>query len=60
LIKVVTKVIYPVLPPKVEYFLTYLGQSLLPLISHLDTWGSDYMPVFNDLQDIKRSSGSPS
>lgn len=56
---VVTKVIYPVLPPKVEYFLTDLGKSLLPLISHLETWGSNYMPVFNDLQDVKRSSGSP-
>lgn len=51
---VVTKVIYPVLPPRVEYNLTDLGRSLLPLISGLEDWGSQYMPVFNELQEGKR------
>lgn len=50
---VISKIIYPVLPPKVEYFLTELGESLLPLTRHMEKWGSDYMPVFNELQRNK-------
>jgi len=38
---VVKKVIYPVLPPKVEYFLTEVGESLLPLVNMMENWGSD-------------------
>lgn len=50
---VISKIIYPVLPPKVEYFLTELGESLLPLTRHMEKWGSNYMPVFNELQRNK-------
>ncbi|MBB5634386.1 DNA-binding HxlR family transcriptional regulator [Pedobacter cryoconitis] len=50
---VITKIIYPVLPSKVEYFLTDFGKTLLPLISHMEQWGSEYMPVFNELQKKK-------
>ena len=35
----VRKVIYPVLPPKVEYFLTTEGESLLTIIDAMQTWG---------------------
>jgi len=51
---VVRKTIYPVLPPKVEYFLTDLGKTLLPLISNMEKWGTNYMPIFNELQQHKR------
>jgi DNA-binding HxlR family transcriptional regulator len=35
----VDRVIYPVIPPKVEYFLTPRGQSLLPIIHQMKLWG---------------------
>lgn len=35
----VTKEIFPVLPPKVEYRLTELGKTLIPVISALGQWG---------------------
>lgn len=35
----VTKEIFPVLPPKVEYRLTELGQTIIPVISALGQWG---------------------
>ena len=37
--ELVTKIIYPVVPPKVEYFLTDFGKSLIPVISALGNWG---------------------
>ncbi|WP_245327901.1 winged helix-turn-helix transcriptional regulator [Hymenobacter fodinae] len=35
----VSKIIYPVVPPKVEYTLTALGTTLLPVIAALGQWG---------------------
>jgi DNA-binding HxlR family transcriptional regulator len=37
----VTKVIYPVLPPRVEYSLTDFGKTLIPVIAALGQWGDD-------------------
>lgn len=37
----VTKKIYPVVPPKVEYSLTELGKTLIPVISMLGQWGDE-------------------
>ncbi|HBI89107.1 winged helix-turn-helix transcriptional regulator [Sphingobacterium multivorum] len=37
--ELVMKKIYPVVPPKVEYSLTDLGMSLIPIISALGQWG---------------------
>lgn len=35
----VSKVIHPVVPPKVEYSLTEFGDTLIPVISLLGEWG---------------------
>ncbi|SEW45947.1 transcriptional regulator, HxlR family [Chitinophaga sp. YR573] len=40
---IIEKVIFPVLPPKVEYSLTNLGMSLLPVIKIMDDWGTQYL-----------------
>lgn len=37
----IAKKIYAELPPKVEYSLTELGQSVLPMITALGKWGDD-------------------
>jgi DNA-binding HxlR family transcriptional regulator len=39
--ELVTKIIFPQLPPKVEYSLTDFGQSLIPVIALLGKWGDD-------------------
>lgn len=39
--ELVTKKIYPVVPPKVEYCLTEFGKSLIPVISVLGQWGDE-------------------
>ena len=41
----VSRKIYPVIPPKVEYTLTPLGESLLPAIHTLTTWAVENMPA---------------
>ncbi len=38
-----TRTVYPVVPPKVEYSLTGLGRSLQPILSAMYDWGSVYM-----------------
>jgi len=37
--ELITKKIYPVVPPKVEYSLTNLGKSVIPIILQLGIWG---------------------
>jgi len=40
---IIERVVYAVVPPKVEYFLTDLGTSLLPVINVMDDWGTQYL-----------------
>ena len=35
--------VFPVIPPKVEYSLTELGQSLMPILVAMRDWGSGYL-----------------
>lgn len=39
--ELVSKVIYPVVPPKVEYFLTDFGKTLIPVIAAIGGWGDE-------------------
>jgi DNA-binding HxlR family transcriptional regulator len=34
--------VYPVVPPKVEYSLTEIGKTVIPIIEILRKWGNDY------------------
>lgn len=38
----VSRKIYPEIPPKVEYSLTETGMSLKPVLSSLADWGNEY------------------
>jgi len=39
----ITRTVYPVVPPKVEYSLTSLGRSIQPILSAMYDWGADYL-----------------
>lgn len=39
--ELVSKIIYPVVPPKVEYSLSEFGKTLIPVIAALGNWGDD-------------------
>ena len=40
--ELVSKVIYPVVPPKVEYSLTDFGKTLIPVIATLGQWSDEH------------------
>ena len=42
----VTKTIFPELPPRSEYRITELGASLLPIIDAMLRWGEAHMDIF--------------
>jgi DNA-binding HxlR family transcriptional regulator len=39
--ELISKIIYPVVPPKVEYSLTDFGKTVIPVISALGNWGNE-------------------
>ena len=45
--RLIHREVYPVIPPKVEYSLTELGQSLMPILVAMRDWGADYMKTKN-------------
>jgi DNA-binding HxlR family transcriptional regulator len=40
---IIERKIYPEIPPRVEYFLTAKGKSLLPVIDLMKDWGNEYL-----------------
>ena len=38
----IERIVYPIVPPKVEYTLTEYGKSLIPILKSLVFWGKDY------------------
>lgn len=41
-----TRTVYPEVPPKVEYTLTETGYSLKPILDAMVTWGTNYQKNF--------------
>lgn len=40
---IISRVLYPEAPPRVEYALTSLGESLLPILYAIAEWGERYL-----------------
>jgi DNA-binding HxlR family transcriptional regulator len=47
---IVTRTIHPVIPPRVEYDLTPMGQTLLNTIGQLVTWADSHLPEISAAQ----------
>ena len=51
--------VYPVVPPKVEYSLTELGRSLMPVLIAMRDWGSEYLRSQNLASDCIMMNNTP-
>lgn len=49
---IVERKIYPEIPPRVEYFLTDKGRSLLPIIDMMKDWGNEYLLKGSNLSGV--------
>ena len=39
---IITRTVYPEVPPRVEYALSELGESMRPIIKSMENWGAEY------------------
>lgn len=39
---IITRTVYPEVPPRVEYALSQLGESMRPIMDAMEQWGLDY------------------
>ena len=39
---IITRTVYPEVPPRVEYALSVLGESMRPIMDAMEIWGTEY------------------
>ena len=49
---IVKREVFPEVPPRVEYSLTDLGDSLRPIINSMSDWGTDYIKALLELVQL--------
>lgn len=51
----VSRTVYPVVPPKTEYALTALGETFLPVLHAMCAWGQAYLDHFESGSSTEQS-----
>ena len=46
--QIITRVVYPVVPPKVEYQLSEIGLQLEPVVTSICDWGDNFREFLNE------------
>lgn len=47
---IITRTIYPEVPPRVEYALSELGESMRPILDAMKAWGENYKQTFQQAE----------
>ena len=45
---IITRTVFPEVPPRVEYALSVLGESMRPIIKAMETWGTGYQQMVRE------------
>ena len=45
---IISRTVYPEVPPRVEYALSELGESMRPIINAMEVWGKNYKEKYPD------------
>ena len=45
---IVSRIVYPSVPPMVEYRLTEIGEELIPIMGQMDLWGKKYVKKYQE------------
>jgi len=45
---IITRTVYPEVPPRVEYALSALGESMRPILMTMQEWGNNYKATLNN------------
>ena len=43
---IITRTVYPEVPPRVEYALSELGESMRPIMDSMESWGLNYKKLY--------------
>lgn len=49
---IITRTVYPEVPPKVVYSLSELGESMRPIIKAMETWGISYKQQLQEQKSV--------
>ena len=50
---IINRIVFPEVPPRVEYSLSALGQSLRPIIVTMNDWGAGYLKRRSNIENAK-------
>lgn len=54
--RVVKRTVYPVVPPRVEYELTELGETMKPMLKAMSDWGNLHKNITNEDKELLKVS----
>ena len=46
--EIITRTVFPEVPPRVEYALSDLGESMRPIIKAIEVWGTEYQRLVRE------------
>lgn len=55
--QIITRIVYPEVPPRVEYQMTELGLSMRPMLNAMSDWGNYYREEMNGVREPELVNG---